>query len=133
MKEASPGPQPPLGTAEDVSLMETDNQDPGKEQKKAKKRIKTAAKKKTPEEEPFNPLVPETRITISALEEAALFSIQSTEEKFHADLDRDLTEIKAEARNVVPMVRKNNHYQDEQEKQGDTDTNPNIMYCRSQR
>lgn len=105
-QETAPSPQPPLERTEEAVRMETDNQDPGKEQKKNKKRIKTVAKKKTPGEESFEPLVPETRIVISALEEATLFNIQSTEEKFHADLDRDLSEIKAEARNAVPMVRK---------------------------
>lgn len=64
------------------------------------------AQKKTVEEETFEPIVPETWITISALEEATLLAIQSTEEQLRPDLDRDLTETKAEARNVVPMVSK---------------------------
>lgn len=123
-KETSPGPQPPLGSTENAAPPETEIQDPGKEQRKAKKRIKTAAKKKSSEAEaPFEPLVPETRITISTMEEATLFAIQSTEEQLRPDLDRDLTEIKAEARCVVPIVSENSNTK---EKQVDTNTNPSV-------
>lgn len=81
--------------------------------KERKKRIKTAAKKRTAEAgTPFEPLVPETRISISALEDVSLFSIQSSEEKFRPDLDRDLADVKAEAREVVPMVSGNENNKD---------------------
>lgn len=50
-------------------------------------------------------MVPEMRITISVLEEATLFVIQSTDEQLRPDLDCDLTEIKAEKISVVPLVR----------------------------
>lgn len=112
-QETTSGPQPPLERAEEAVPIETENQDPEKEQKKNKKWIKTTAKKKAPKEESFDPLVPETRIVISTLEEVALFNIQSTKEHMQPNSDSDLTEIKAEARNVVPMVRKNIQYQDE--------------------
>lgn len=102
-KEAIPSPPPP--PPENANVPEAGVEDPGKEQRKENKRIKTAAKKRTAEAEaPFEPLVPETRITISAIEESTLFAIQSTEEKFRPDLDRDLSDIKTEARGVVPMV-----------------------------
>lgn len=83
-------------------------QEPRKEQRKPKKRVKNAARKKSFEAEaPFEQLMPETQITISTMEKATLFTIQSTKEKLRFDLDCDLTEIKAGARCVVPMVSEN--------------------------
>lgn len=66
-------------------------------------------------------MVPETRITISTMEEATLFAIQSTDEKLCHDLDRELTEVKAEARCVVPVESENCNTK---ERKFDTDTNP---------
>lgn len=55
----------------------------------------------------FELLVPETRITISTMEEAMLFIVQSIDEKLRPDLDRNLTEVKAEARCMVLVVSEN--------------------------
>lgn len=48
--------------------------------------------------------MPETRITISTIEKSILFAIQSTEKKFRPDLDRDLSDVKTEVRELVSMV-----------------------------
>lgn len=79
-KEKSSGPQPPPGVLENVVPEDSEAQDPIREQKKIKKKNMTA-QKKTIEKEPFQQMVPEMRITISTLEKATLFSIQSTEEQ----------------------------------------------------
>lgn len=85
-------------------MLETGIEDLGKEQRKEKKRIKTTVKKRTTEAgAPFEPLVPKMRITISAVEDVALFAIQSSEDKFLPDLDRNLSDVNTEAREVVPM------------------------------
>lgn len=57
-------------------------------------------------EVPFEPLVQKTSITISTMEESTLFIIQSMEKKLRPYLDRDLSYVKIEAREVVPMVSK---------------------------
>lgn len=69
---------------------------------KPKKRMKK--EKTTLGETPFEPLVPETRIIISVLEDAMLFLSQSTEGKFCLDLDRDLVDVKADIKCMVPAV-----------------------------
>lgn len=75
------------------------------ENMKPKKMTKSATKKKTTlAEAPFEPLVPETWITISAVEDATLFVIPSTGEKFFPDLGCDLADVKADAKCVVPVV-----------------------------
>lgn len=102
-KEAIPSSTPP--PTKNANVTETGAEDLGEEQRKEKKRIKTAAKKRTAEVGvPFEPLVPEMRIIISTLEDSALFSIQSSVEKFRPNLDLDLSDVKVEAREVVPMV-----------------------------
>lgn len=67
-------PPPP----ENANVPETEIENPAKEQRKEKKkRIKTAAKKRIAKAEiPFQPLVTETRITISVIQEFMLFAIQ---------------------------------------------------------
>lgn len=121
--ERVPSPQPPPPIVEETAPIEAEGQDSGRETRKNKKRVKMAAKKKTPESETFEPLVPETRIVISALEEATLFTIQTTEEHLRPDLDRDISEIQADARDVVPMVRGNTLKKNEEEK---VSTTPNV-------
>lgn len=107
VKETTPSPPPLPMITENTEILETESQDSGKEQIKANKRVKKAAKKKiTDEKIPFKPLVLETRITIYTMEEFTLFAIQSTEGKCRPDLDRDLADVKAEARGVVPVVSK---------------------------
>lgn len=43
-------------------------------------------------------------ITIAAKEDATLFTIESTVENFYPDLDRDLADVKADAKYLVPAV-----------------------------
>lgn len=102
-KETISSPPPP--PTKNAIIPETEAEDQGKEQRKEKKRKKTASKKRAAKAKvPFEPLILETQITISTLEESTMFAIQSTEEKFHPDLDRDLSDVKTEAREVLPMV-----------------------------
>lgn len=70
--EAPPSPQPPLIPTEHADQPEAEAQEMGHaETSKPKKRVKTAARKKTAQAEtPFEPLVPEMQITISAVEDA---------------------------------------------------------------
>lgn len=70
--EATPSPQPQPIPTENAEPIEAEAQKTENlEKMKPKKRIKSPARKKTtPAETPFEPLVPETRITISAVEDA---------------------------------------------------------------
>lgn len=98
MKETILSPPPPPMTTENAERPETESPNPGNDQRKAKKRVKTMAKKKiTYTEIPFEPLVLEMRIVISTMEESTLFVIQSTYERFCPDLDRNLSDINTEA------------------------------------
>lgn len=54
--ERVPSPQPPPPIVEETAPIEAEGQDSGRETRKNKKRVKMAAKKKTPESETFEPL-----------------------------------------------------------------------------
>lgn len=72
---------------------------------KVKKLVKTAAKKKTLQVELTLDLIRlETRIIVAIDNEASLFAIELTEEKFCPNLDRDLADVKINVKFLVLAV-----------------------------